>query len=110
MPIDLRSFPYGNLQAYKMYVRPNIHQILYGDNNYRKIPKNKHAENIIHLLTILVENGSCTTWKIAKKENGNNMERLRTKEKEYRRLIIGRDDKKKHNVGLLELSLIVKIE
>lgn len=109
MPLDVRSFPYGNLQAYKVYIRPNIYRILFGDNNrYRKVPKNKHAKNIIHLLTVLAKHGVCTTWEIAKKENRNDMEGVRAKEKEYRRLIIGRDDKKKHNPGLLEQSIVVQ--
>ncbi len=107
MPLDVRSFPYGNLQAYKMHIRPNIHQILYGDS-YRKIPKNRHAENIINLLEILAINGISTTWQIAKNEIRNDMEKLRTREKEYRRLLIGRNDKKRHKVGLLELGLVVQ--
>ena len=107
MPLDVRSYPYGNLQMYKMYIRPNIHKILY-ENNYRKDFKNKHAENIANLISILARNGVSTTWQIAKKEIRNNMEKLRTKEKEYRRLIIGRNDKKRHNVGLLELGLVVQ--
>ena len=90
-----------------MYIRPNIYRILYGDN-HRKIPKNKHAENIICLLEILAKNGTCTTWQIAKNEIRNNMEKLRTKEKEYRRLIIGRNDKKRHNIGMLELGLVIQ--
>ena len=107
MPLDVRSYPYGNLQMYKMYIRPNIHKILY-ENNYRKNFKNKHAENITNLMSVLAMNGVSTTWQIAKKEIRNNMEKLRTKEKEYRRLIIGRNDKKRHNVGLLELGLVVQ--
>ncbi len=90
-----------------MHIRPNIHQILYGDS-YRKIPKNRHAENIINLLEILARNGISTTWQIAKNEIRNDIEKLRTREKEYRRLLIGRNDKKRHNAGLLELGLVVQ--
>ena len=107
MPLIVRSFPYGNLQAYKMHIRPHIQEILYGDG-YKKIPKNKHAENIIRLLEILARNGTSTTWQIAKYEIRNDMEKLRTREKEYRRLLIGRNDKKRHNIGLLELGLVVQ--
>ena len=107
MPSGVRSFPYGNLQAYKMHIRPNIHQILYGDS-HKKIPKNKHAENIINLLTILATNGVYTTWQIAKNEIRNNIDKLRTREKEYRRILIGRNDKKRHTTGLLELGLVVQ--
>ena len=74
----------------------------------KKIPKNRHAENIISLLEILARNGISTTWQIAKNEIRNDMEKLRTREKEYRRLLIGRNDKKRHNVGLLELGLVVQ--
>ena len=107
MPLEIRAFPYGNLQAYKTYIMPNIYQILF-QNNYKKIPKNKHAENILYLLEILLRHGVCTTWQIAKNNSKDNMEKLRTKEKEYRRLIIGRNDKKRHNIGLLELGLVVQ--
>ena len=107
MPLAVRFFPYGNLQAYKMHIRPNIHQILYG-NSRKKIPKNKHAENIINILEILATNGHSTTWQIAKNRIGSDMEKLRTREKEYRRLLIGRNDKKRHNVGLLELGLVIQ--
>ena len=107
MPFNVRSFPYGNLQAYKMHIRPNIRQILYG-NSHKKIPKNRHAENIINLLEILATNGVSTTWQIAKNEIRNDMGKLRTREKEYRRLLIGRNDKKRHNIGLLELGLVIQ--
>lgn len=73
-----------------------------------KTPKNKHAENILHLLEALSQHGTSTTWQLAKKENRNNLKGLRTMEKEYRRLIIGRDDKKRHNFGLLEQNLVVR--
>ena len=86
---------------------PSIYRILF-QNNDVKIPKNKHAENILHLLEILAKHGVCTTWEIAKNESRDNMEKLRTKEKEYRRLLIGRNDKKRHNIGLLELGLVVQ--
>ena len=107
MPFDVKSYPYGNLQAYKMHIRPNIHQILYGDG-HKKIPKNRHAENIISLIENLATNGVSTTWQIAKKEIRNDMEKLRTREKEYRRLLVGRNDKKRHNMGLLELGLVIQ--
>ena len=90
-----------------MIIRPNIYQILYGDD-HKKIPKNKHAENIIILLKLLATNGVSTTWQIAKNEIRNDMEKLRTREKEYRRLLVGRNDKKRHNMGLLELGLVVQ--
>lgn len=107
MPLPLRSFPYGNLEAYKTYIIPSIYRILF-QSNYKKIPKNKHAENILFVLRILSRKGICTTWQIAKNETRDNMEKLRTKEKEYRRIIIGRNDKKRHNIGLLELGLVVQ--
>ena len=107
MPLISRTFPYGNLMSYKTYIMPNIYRILF-QNSFRKVPKNKHAENILSLLKILSRHGVCTTWQIAKNETQYNMEKLRTREKEYRRLIIGRNDKKRHNIGLLELGLVVQ--
>ena len=90
-----------------MHIRPQIQEILYGDG-HKKILKNKHAENIISLLEILARNGTSTTWQIAKHEIRNDMKKLRTREKEFRRLLIGRNDKKRHNTGLLELGLVVQ--
>ena len=107
MPFSVRKYPYGNLQAYKMYIRPNLYQVLYGAS-YQKSPKNKHAENVIRLLAFLAKNRTCTTWEIAKDEITSDIQKLRTREKEYRRLIIGRNDKKRHNSGLLELGLVVQ--
>ena len=107
MPLDIRTFPYGNLQSYKIHIRPSIYRMIYGEG-HKKIPKNRHAENIMSLLGILAKNGVSTTWQIAKNENRHDMEKLRIREKEYRRLLIGRDDKKRHNAGLLELGLVVQ--
>lgn len=96
---------YGNLQYYKYYIRPTS-QRLFGDFSNKS--KNKHSEIIQNLLELLALNGSKTTWQLAKIRLLNDIDAVRTKEKEYRRLIVGRDDRKKHYPGLLELGLVVK--
>lgn len=95
---------YGNLLAYKYYMRPTAHK-LYGSSIKSKI---KHHENIQKLLQILLTNGICTTWEMAKIRFHNDVSAVRTKEKEYRRLLIGRIDRGKHSEGVLDLGLVVK--
>lgn len=95
---------YGNLLAYKFYLRPTAHK-LYGSYSKSKI---KHHENVQKLLQILFTNGICTTWEIAKTRFHNDISAIRTKEKEYRRLLIGRNDRGKHSEGVLDLGLVVK--
>ena len=95
---------YGNLLAYKYYMRPTAHK-LYGSSSKSKI---KHHENIQKLLQILLTNGICTTWEMAKIRFHNDVSAVRTKEKEYRRLLIGRIDRGKHSEGVLDLGLVVK--
>jgi hypothetical protein len=97
---------YGNLYAYKMYVRPTA-QRLFGSYSFRKKTGTKHHENVQKMLEILALNGILTTWGMAKvhlDDSGS----IRTKEKEYRRLLVGRMARGKHTVGLLELGLVVK--
>ena len=95
---------YGNLLSYKYYMRPTAHR-MYG---YSSKPKIKHHENIQKLLQILALNGTCTTWEMAKIRFPNDNLRVRTKEKEYRRLLVGRTDRGKHSSGILEFGLVVK--
>jgi hypothetical protein len=97
---------YGNLLAYKYYMRPTAHK-LYGSSSKSKI---KHHENVQKLLQILFTNGICTTWEMAKIRFHNDVSAIRTKEKEYRRLLIGRIDRGKHSEGVLDLGLVVKDE
>jgi len=60
------------------------------------------------LLNLFALKGTSTTWQLAKVRLPNDIPALRTKEKEYRRLLVGRDDRGKHYSGLLELGLVVK--
>ena len=97
---------YGNLHAYKMYTRPTA-QRLFGTYSFRKKAGVKHHENVQRMLEILALNGTLTTWGMAKThldESGS----IRTKEKEYRRLLVGRMARGKHTIGLLESGLVVK--
>ena len=95
---------YGNLFAYKYYVRPTAHR-LYGDSFTSKI---KHHQNVQKLLQILFLNGTCTTWDMAKINFHNDLSAIRTKEKEYRRLLVGRTDRGKRSDGVLDLGLVIK--
>ncbi|QLH06825.1 hypothetical protein [Nitrosopumilus ureiphilus] len=106
MPFMEQGTIYGNLHAYKMYTRPTA-QRLFGTYSFRKKQGIKHHENAQRALEILALNGTLTTWGMAKThldDSGG----IRTKEKEYRRLLVGRMARGKHTIGLLESGLVVK--
>jgi len=89
-----------------MYTRPTAHR-LFGTYSFRKKQGIKHHENVQRVLEILALNGTLTTWGIAKThldDSGG----IRTKEKGYRRLLVGRMARGKHTIGLLESGLVVK--
>jgi len=102
--VDQGTF-YGNLQSYKYYIRPAAHR-LFGDRTTSK--SNKHFENVQRLLKILAQKGVCTTWDMSKIRFHNDVSLLRAKEKEYRRLIVGRKSRDKRLPGILDMGLIVK--
>ncbi len=97
---------YGNLYAYKMYTRPTAHR-LFGKYSFRKKTGKKHHENVQKLLEILALNGTLTTWGMAKSYL-DNTGIIRSQEKDYRRLLVGRMARGKHTLGLLEVGLVVK--
>lgn len=106
MPLEKNEPVYGNLYSYKMYTRPTA-QRLFGAYSFRKKGGTKHHENVQKMLEILAINGTLTTWGMAKThldDSGG----IRTKEKEYRRLLVGRMARGKHTLGLLEAALVVK--
>ncbi|MGY5149302.1 MAG: hypothetical protein ACW9W3_04490 [Candidatus Nitrosopumilus sp. bin_68KS] len=106
MPSNDQGTIYGNLHAYKMYTRPTA-QRLFGTYSFRKKQGTKHHENVQRMLEILALHGTLTTWGIAK-THLDDSSGIRTKEKEYRRLLLGRMARGKHTIGLLESGLVVK--
>lgn len=94
---------YGNLLSYKFYMLPTS-QKMYG-NSKSKI---KHHQNVQQLLYVLALLGTSTTWEMTKKKFPNDNSKVREKEKEYRRLLVGRTDRGKHSSGVLEFGLVVK--
>ena len=94
---------YGNLLSYKFYMLPTAKKI-YGTIK----SKTKHHQNVQQLLQVLALIGTSTTWEMTKKKFPNDNSKVREKEKEYRRLLIGRIDRGKHSSGILELGLVVK--
>ncbi|QUC65559.1 hypothetical protein NsoK4_04815 [Nitrosopumilus sp. K4] len=91
-----------SLLTYKYYIRPNAHR-LYGDYANRT----KHQQNVHRILKILALNGPMTTWDMAKIRFPNDIEKIRSKEKEYRRLLVGRTDRGRHSDGILGLKLVL---
>ena len=98
---------YGNLQNYKLYLRPNIHAH-YGSPGQKKSTLSKHQQKVQNLLKIMSKNESMTTWDLAKISMPNDTSKLREREKDYRRLLVGRKDKGKHSDGILDLGLVIK--
>ena len=98
---------YGNLQNYKLYLRPNAHNH-YGFPNVQKSQLTKHQQNVQNLLYLMSKNKSMTTWDFAKISIPDDISKLREREKIYRRLLVGRKDKGKHSDGILDLGLVVK--
>ncbi|WP_420544628.1 hypothetical protein [Nitrosopumilus sp.] len=96
----------GNLESYKLYTRPTAHK-LYG-SVYLKTTSLKHKKNVQQLLEILALNGLLTTWEMAKIKFAGDLSRTKTKEKEYRRLLVGRTDRGKPYSGILDMGLITK--
>jgi hypothetical protein len=106
MPLE-NDVMYGNLQNYKMYLRPNAH-LHYGASDKKRSILSKHQQNVQNLLKIMSKNESMTTWEFAKISVPDDMSKLREREKIYRRLLVGRKDKGKHSDGILDLGLVIK--
>src|SRR5579885_1739715 len=107
MPNSELVTTYGNLSAYKLYTRPTARR-LFGSYSYRRRTSSKHQENVQRLLEILALNGPLTTWGMAKTHLSNNTGAIRTKEKEYRRLLVGRKDRGKKTMGVIDVGLVVR--
>lgn len=105
MPLSSKNSISGNLQAYKFRIRPTATR-LFGDPS--QIKKTKHQQNIQDLLRVLMLNGTGTTWDMAKVKILSDISKVRTREKNYRRLLIGRVDRGKSSEGILQLGLVVK--
>jgi hypothetical protein len=97
----------GNLESYKMYTRPVAHR-LYGSGIQQTVSLSKHKKNVRQILEILALNGSLTTWDMAKIKFSGDLSKVKTKEKEYRRLLSGRTDRGKYSAGILQIGLIMK--
>ena len=59
------------------------------------------------MLHVLAVNGPLTTWGMAKIELANEMSKVRTREKQYRKFLVGREDRGRHSPGVLEVGLVV---
>ena len=97
---------YGNLQSYRLYVLPTAKQ-LFGSYSFRRKSTIKHHSNVQKMLEILALHGQLTTWGMAKIVLHDQISGIRTKEKEYRRLLKGRKDRGKRSQGVLDVGLVV---
>ena len=98
---------YGNLQAYKMYVLPTANK-MYGTAFMKKQDMAIHQQTVRNILSIMTKNKPLTIWDMAKVKFAGDDSNLRYREKKYRRLLTGREDRGKHTAGILELGLVVK--
>lgn len=64
----------------------------------------KGMQRILHVLFV---NGISTTWDMARADL-EDVASIRSREKTYRRLLIGRTDRGKHSHGLLNMGLIIE--
>lgn len=67
-----------------------------------------HQQTVRNMLGIMIKNKPMTIWDMAKVKFANDTSKLRYREKKYRRLLVGREDRGKHSAGILELGLVIK--
>ena len=103
---EIKPGTFGNLYSYKNYMRLTARK-LYGNVSYKKKKIPKHQENIQRMLHILAIHGPLTTWGMAKEELFGETSKVRTREKQYRKFLLGREDRGKHSAGILEIGLVV---
>ena len=96
---------FGNLQSYRSYTQPMAKQ-LFGDTSFRKKRKSHHQENVQKILEYLALRGSMTTWEMAKLQFSD-ISSIRTREKDLRRLLVGRRDRGRKSPGVLDVGLVV---
>lgn len=106
IPVDNVGGTYGNLHSYKLYTRPTARK-LFGEYSYRRRQLSKHQENVQRMLHVLALNGPMTTWGMAKVDILDDTEMIRTKEKQYRKLLVGRIDRGKRSSGVLDIGIVV---
>lgn len=96
---------YGNLLDYKYNTRPEAYRLHGGASRHT----DRHRRGMQSILRVMLEHGACTTWEIAKFRLGTgDVPLIRAKEKEYRRLFLGRYDTKKRTGGMLDLGIVVR--
>lgn len=98
---------HGNLMSYKFYLRPAIHKIY--SYSTRLPSRTIHQASVHELLYTLFVHGTSTTWEMARARHSA-INEIRTQEKAYRRLLVGRTDRKKRSNGIIDLGLVVPAE
>lgn len=96
----------GNLKSYRNYLLPTARD-LFGSTYFRTSPQTKHRQNVQEMLELLGLNGPMSTWDLAKSAVPYNNNSIRTLDKEYRRLLLGRIDRGKKNPGVSDIGLVV---
>ena len=90
-----------------MYVRPTANR-MYGTAFLKKNELTIHQQTVRNMLNVMAKNEPLTIWDMAKVKFADDDSKLRYREKKYRRLLAGREDRGKHTAGILELGLVVK--
>jgi hypothetical protein len=106
MSPDKSSGTCGNLYSYKLYTRPTARK-LFGEYTYRRRKLSKHQEYVQRMLHVLALNGPMTTWAMAKVDLLDDTEMIRSREKQYRKLLVGRVDRGKRSSGVLDIGIVM---
>ncbi len=97
---------YGNLMSYKHYARPAAYGLC-GSGAAKR--RTRHQDGMREMLRAMFGHGECTTWNMAKISlRTGDASLVRAKEKEYRRLLLGRRDAKRRPGGMLDSGLVVR--
>jgi len=93
----------GNIQAFRNLVLP-VSEELFGSRFSTSL--SKHKQYVQEMLKLLSLNGSMTTWELAKSSIILDLDSMRSRDKVFRRLILGRTDRGKSNPGVLDIGLV----
>ena len=96
---------FGNLQSYRSYTQPMAKQIFFYFS-FRQKKKSQHQENVQKILEYLALHGALTTWDMSKLQF-TDLSSIRTREKDLRRLLVGRRDRGRKSPGVLDVGLVV---
>lgn len=94
---------FGNIQAFRNLVFP-VSEELFGSRSSTSL--SKHKQYVQEMLKLLSLHGSMTTWDLAKNSIILDLDSMRSRDKVFRRLLLGRTDRGKSSPGVLDIGLV----